>query len=102
MFCYRKNKPGMTFWPEYVAHVRLSPLTYLCVALSRLRKWTLLSSPWKNSAARPQRAPPTPAWDESKAWSSCPAREEAPGHGHLPRNILNSVNCKNTHTSQPD
>lgn len=41
---------------------------------------------------------PTPAWDESKAQSSCPAREEALSHGHPPRNILNSVNCKKTRT----
>lgn len=49
-----------------------------------------------------RREPPTRCWDDSEEQSSCPAREEAPGHGDLPRNILNSVNFKHTHTHQPE
>ena len=81
---------------------QLSPLTYLSVALSCLMKWTLSASPGRSALPDPRGRPPIPAWDESKARSSCPAREEALSHGHPPRNILNSVNCKNTHTAQPD
>ena len=87
---------------------QLSPLsdtqhvTSLSVALSCLMKWTHLSLTWKISTAWPQRAPPDSHLGWVKARSSCPAWEEALSHGHPPRNILNSVNCKNMHTSQPD
>lgn len=45
--------------------------------------------------------PPTASRHESKQRSSCPAGEEAPSHGDLPRSFLNSVNSENTRAQHP-